>query len=202
MTNVAPKKKFLVSSYIQNFKPFYLSRNFNSFTYCPLTYCIFNKKESLIQYNKLMKKYFKLSNKKGTFDFNSYNITDLDNEYYTFTLDEEYKDQVNFFIDISMYKDQHIIIESVISQFFLFIREKIKGLTFVIKEETFDKLFNISLRTYSDFIFIDSHITKLLDNCSQLIAASLNFNVDLEFNNNLLCIDRSTNWIEFKVYNF
>lgn len=194
------KKVVSISEYISMFKPFYMSRDLASLTYTPSFYCIFNKKDSLTHFNKLMLKYTNLSDIKKTinlFDYSKDINQELkkENALITFTLDQEYKDDVNFYIeDVVPENDIYNI-----NQFFFNLRDKCNGFALIVKEETFNKIFQLSLRTYSDFIFVDDYIKNIFENCGSKIASPYTFGVEFTFENKMLCFDKTTNWIEFKI---
>jgi hypothetical protein len=196
------KKDLLFCEYITNFKYFYLSRDLTQLTYNPVFYCIFNNKRSLVEYKKLMKKYFTINEKTETKEMHilDYSFEDFEKKFYIITLEEEYKDECDLYIKTSDINESDIII--VLNEFFLKLREKVSGYTLILNEKTFEKFFNLSVRTYSDVVFLDSNVQSAFENFSKLFAAPINFQVNFKFENKFFCIDRTTNWTEFKVYKF
>ena len=201
------KFKSYLSPYSNMYSMFYINRNLFEYNYSPIFYTITDSNDTVkIVKNNLNKYLNEEKNKideKGVVDIciskideEIYNKFKKDKFYYI-TLDINYKEESDIYIDTEDINDDSFFI---LNLFFLNLREKVKGYMLIIKDETYKKYFNLFIRSYFDLLFIDKYYKNFFD--YSILVIPTKFLVEIDFNNNILCIDRTNTNNEFKVINY
>ena len=198
------KFKSYLSPYSNMYSMFYINRNLFEYNYSPIFYTITDKKDTVEIVKMNLNKYLtKDSLSEEKIDIDMYKIDeDLYNKFnkdkfYYITLDSCYKDESNIFINTEDISDINDDLFFILNLFLLNIKEKVKGYMLIIKDETYKKYFNLFIRSYFDLLFIDKYYKNFFD--YSILVIPTKFLVEIDFNNNILCIDRTNSNNEFKV---
>ena len=198
------KFKSYLSPYSNMYSMFYINRNLFEYNYSPIFYTITDSKDTVEIVKNNLNKYIEedkeIEEKK---EIDIYKIDDElynkfnKNKFYYITLDSCYKDQTNIYINTNDIKDINDDSFFILNLFLLNLRERVKGYMLIIKDETYKKYFNLFIRSYFDLLFIDRYYKNFFD--YSILVLPTKFLVEIEFNNNILCIDKTNSNNEFKV---
>lgn len=198
------KFKSYLSPYSNMYSMFYINRNLFEYNYSPIFYTITDSKDTVEIVKNNLNKYIEedkeIEEKK---EIDIYKIDDElynkfnKNKFYYITLDSCYKDQSNIYINTNDIKDINDDSFFILNLFLLNLRDRVKGYMLIIKDETYKKYFNLFIRSYFDLLFIDRYYKNFFD--YSILVIPTKFLVEIEFNNNILCIDKTNSNNEFKV---
>jgi hypothetical protein len=198
------KFKSYLSPYSNMYSMFYINRNLFEYNYSPIFYTITDSKDTVKIVKHNLKRYIDDETKDEEIldisiykiDEELYNKFDKDKFYYI-TLDSCYKDESDIFINVEDIKDINDDSFFILNLFLLNLRDKVKGYMLIIRDETYKKYFNLFIRSYFDLLFIDKYYKNFFD--YSILVIPTKFLVEIEFNNNILCIDRTDTNNEFKL---
>jgi len=195
------KFKSYLSPYSNMYSLFYINRNLFEYNYSPIFYTITDSKDTVkIVKNNLNKYLTEESLNEEKMDIDIYKIDEElynkfnKDKFYYITLDSCYKEQSDIYINVEYINDDSFFI---LNLFLLNVKEKVKGYMLIIKDETYKKYFNLFIRSYFDILFIDRYYKNFFD--YSILVIPTKFLVEIDFNNNILCIDRTNSNNEFKV---
>lgn len=197
------KFKSYLSPYSNMYSMFYINRNLFEYNYSPIFYTITDSKDTVKIVKNNLNKYIEEHKEIEKKEIDIYKIDEElynkfnKNKFYYITLDSCYKDESNIFINTDDIKDINDDSFFILNLFLLNLRERVKGYMLIIKDETYKKYFNLFIRSYFDLLFIDRYYKNFFD--YSILVLPTKFLVEIEFNNNILCIDKTNSNNEFKV---
>jgi len=193
------KKYVFLNNYSDYFKPFHIERNLSKLTSSPLFLSIIKHKNSFEIIKNKLKRYISIENSfSKEFNLLNDNISSFSKDrFYILTLDEKHKKDSDYFINIPL-DDPNINDKLIILNELLFkLREESKGFILFMNDKQFESLYKLSLRTYTDFIFIDDFYKSFFEQMIYIVP--LSFEVDIDFNKHILVFDKTTNWVSMKL---